>query len=498
MLGCMTNRPPAPTDPRPIPPVGTTAVCPDTRPAQPTGTACVGPGHDGATGIALPDVLPPVLAWLDTAGADHDDADRDPPAVAIEVANAVGRLAELDLDRLSDRQLLEVVATLGPVVDRVALTVALAFGRAETRDATIDLEGLLAGAWLSQTLRATGADRTTLACVGQVLPTLPRLHDAALVGIVSWSEVRPICLAAARLTMDDRRQLDLHLAADPAVLVDMTPAKVLALCDQVIAELHPQRLQRGESAEFTSQWVAFRPRFDGTGEIHGDLDAIAFTDIAGRVETLADQLPSPPDRPDEPRWRTRGQRQALALHALVTRDGPDRPGSAARLLISLDPGRDTGVLHHRRGQRAISAAQLARLLARSEIRTILTSGGIPLKVGRTRRYATPAQRDAAFALWGGCGWPGCDAPPVTCDLHHVHDFDDGGHTNDDNLVPLCAIHHHAVTHGHWALTSDPDRTIHVRRGRRHLTRTPVAVTRARAGPTRTSPARAGPVRTGPP
>lgn len=74
-------------------------------------------------------------------------------------------------------------------------------------------------------------------------------------------------------------------------------------------------------------------------------------------------------------------------------------------------------------------------------------GGIPLKVGRTRRYATQAQRDAAFALWGSCAWPGCEAPPLACDLHHVHDFERGGRTDDDNLVPLCGIHHHAITHG---------------------------------------------------
>jgi hypothetical protein len=477
----MTSHPPTPADPRPIPPAGTTSVRPNAQ-----------------DGLAAPDGLPPVLAWL--SGQDTPDGPGGPgaatPGVASQVAAAADGLAGLDLDRLSGRQLLDLVATLGPVADRVALTVALAFGRAEACDATIELEGLLAGAWLSQSLRTTGADRTTLACVGQVLPTLPHLCDAARSGLISWSEVRPICLAAARLTMDDRRQLDLQLVAEPAALPAMTPGELLALCDQVIDELHPKRLQRDEAAEFTSQWVAFRPRFDGTGQIHGDLDAVTFTDIADRVEGLADQLPSPPDRPDDPRWRSRGHRQALALHALVTRDGSDRPGTSAHMLVTLDSDRDAAILHHRRGARAMSAAQLARLLARAEIRTILTTGGIPLKVGRTRRYATPAQRDAAFALWGSCAWPGCDAPPAACDLHHVQAFDDDGPTDDDNLVPLCAIHHHAITHGHWTLTLDGDRTVHVRRGRHHLSRTPRAVTRARAGPRPT--ARAGPARDGPP
>lgn len=247
--------------------------------------------------------------------------------------------------------------------------------------------------------------------------------------------------------------------------------------------------------------MAFRPRLDGTGQVFGDL---AFGDVAGRVGQLADQLPSPPDRPDEPRWRSKGHRQALALHRLVAAEGDDRPGTSAQLLVTLDdsPSSSDGdpdsatderppraTLHHPRGARAMSPAQLLRLAALAEVRTIVTSGGVPLKVGRSRRRATRAQRHAAFVLWRGCAWPGCDAPPVACELHHVRGWDDRGRTDDTNLVPLCGVHHHAVTHGGWTFVLHPDRTVVVRRDRRRFRRVPPAVRahRTRAGPSATSP-----------
>lgn len=425
---------------------------------------------------------------LTTAPPPTAPADPRPGEVADEVGRAARWLAQLDLDGLGDRQLLALVEALAPVLDRLTITVALALGRAEAHDATIATDGLLPEAWLQLVTRRTGADRRTLLCAGQVLPTLPHLHDAAVAGEVSWSEVRVICLRVAGLPHDDRARVDRQLAADRDALRAMTPAEVLETLDHVVAELRPGDLQRAEQAEFAAQFVAFRPRLDGTGQVFGDLDSIAFSDVAGRVGQLADELPSPPGREDEPRWRSRGHRQALALHRLVAAEGEDRPGTSAQVLVTVEDGDDDrpprATLRHRRGSRAMSPAQLLRLAALAEVRTIVTSGGVPLRMGRRRRRATRTQRHAAFVLWRGCAWPGCEAPPVACELHHVRPWDPDGRTDDTNLVPLCAVHHHAVTHDGWTLTLHPDRTVEVRRGRRRGRRVPAAVRdhRVRAGP----------------
>lgn len=171
-------------------------------------------------------------------------ADPRPGEVADEIRRAATWLGDMDLDQLGDEQLLRLVESLAPVLDRLTITVALALGRAEARDATVDADGLLADAWLRMVCRRTGADRRTLLAAGQVLPTLPRLCEAAVAGEVSWSKVRVICLAAVRLSADDRRQLDLHLAADRHALAAMAPAEALELLDHVLAELHPAELER--------------------------------------------------------------------------------------------------------------------------------------------------------------------------------------------------------------------------------------------------------------
>lgn len=360
-------------------------------------------------------------------------ADPRPGEVADEIRRAATWLGDVDLDALGDGQLLQLVESLAPVLDRLTITVALALGRAEARDATVDADGLLADAWLRMVTRQTGADRRTLLRAGQVLPTLPNLCQAAEAGEISWSEVRAICLAAGRLSADDRRQLDLQLAADRHALAAMTPSEVLELLDHVLAELHPTDLEARETREFTSQFVAFRPRLDGTGQIFGDLDSVAFGDVAGRVGQLAEQLPQPPDRPDEPRWRSKGHRQALALHRLVAADADDRPGTSAQLLVTIeDPagtpadrgptdtsntiddtaeGPPRATLHHSRGARAMSPAQLLRLAALAEVRTVVTSGGVPLKVGRSRRRATRTQRNATPPSSSGAAAPGPAATP---------------------------------------------------------------------------------------
>jgi hypothetical protein len=82
--------------------------------------------------------------------------------------------------------------------------------------------------------------------------------------------------------------------------------------------------------------------------------------------------------------------------------------------------------------------------------------GVPLGLGRTARYATPAQRRALIVRDGGCVFPGCDAPASWCDAHHVDHWDHGGNTDLDNLALLCR-HHHGVTHRTgWRMTARPD------------------------------------------
>ena len=84
---------------------------------------------------------------------------------------------------------------------------------------------------------------------------------------------------------------------------------------------------------------------------------------------------------------------------------------------------------------AIPARILSRLACDAPLRAILLDPhGAVLHHGRSRRFATPAQKRALTVRDGGCIIPGCDIPPEWCDTHHLTPWRDGGLTDIDAQV----------------------------------------------------------------
>lgn len=63
----------------------------------------------------------------------------------------------------------------------------------------------------------------------------------------------------------------------------------------------------------------------------------------------------------------------------------------------------------------------------------------PLRLGRSRRLATPTQRIAVTARDLGCIV--CGAAPEYCQVHHIAWWSAGGSTDIENLCLVCATHH---------------------------------------------------------
>ena len=70
--------------------------------------------------------------------------------------------------------------------------------------------------------------------------------------------------------------------------------------------------------------------------------------------------------------------------------------------------------------------------------------GHVLYYGRDVRTATDAQYQALVVRDRHCRFPGCERRPAWCSAHHVQFWDHGGGTDIDNLVLLCAEHHHRL------------------------------------------------------
>lgn len=75
--------------------------------------------------------------------------------------------------------------------------------------------------------------------------------------------------------------------------------------------------------------------------------------------------------------------------------------------------------------------------------------GRPLYLGRQKRIATADQRLICFARDRGCTHPNCLEPGYHCEVHHAHEWADGGRTDADNLFFACGSDHGAVGRGEW-------------------------------------------------
>lgn len=77
--------------------------------------------------------------------------------------------------------------------------------------------------------------------------------------------------------------------------------------------------------------------------------------------------------------------------------------------------------------------------------------------GRITALETPArvfgahQRRAIAARDGHCVIPGCRVPATWCEVHHVQEWAQGGHTTTDNGVLLCWFHHRSLDTSGWRI-----------------------------------------------
>ena len=99
------------------------------------------------------------------------------------------------------------------------------------------------------------------------------------------------------------------------------------------------------------------------------------------------------------------------------------------------------------------------------VHTVVVRNGVVLhatgnlNLGRTARLANRAQRRALNALYATCAIPGCSVHYRYTKAHHVVFWDDGGSTDLDNLLPVCAHHHTLIHQQHWQLTLGPNRQL---------------------------------------
>jgi len=135
------------------------------------------------------------------------------------------------------------------------------------------------------------------------------------------------------------------------------------------------------------------------------------------------------------------------LRAQGSAAGSGTDGAGADAVVTLErPGGTLGAAAELDDGTPLPLSVLAQLACDAEItRIVFGSDGEPLDVGRAQRTYTGPQRRAVIARDRRCQYPGCGAPPVLGEVHHVQWWDrDCGRTSVGNGILLCAFHHHVI------------------------------------------------------
>ncbi len=119
----------------------------------------------------------------------------------------------------------------------------------------------------------------------------------------------------------------------------------------------------------------------------------------------------------------------IALSNYLGVEGPAPVGGVERL-CELDDGT------------VISPTQMIeQALAGHVRRLVFESPGVILDYGRKQRLFTGALREAVCARDRVCDHAGCEIPARQCEIDHMQEWDNGGHTSHRNGKARCSFHH---------------------------------------------------------
>jgi hypothetical protein len=236
-------------------------------------------------------------------------------------------------------------------------------------------------------------------------------------------------------------------------------------------ELDLAGIRDREAARHDKRYLKFTRLPDGMTRVHGLLDP----ESAAIVVPVFDAITSPrrggprfvdPDAVDRAERMSRDPRTTEQITAdsfvdLVrlgaaaddgTLLGTNRP-TVGLLVAARELATGVGAASLEGQSAPVSLQTAERHLCNSDIIPMLfAEDGEPLRLGRTRRTFSRAQRRALAARDGGCRFPGCTLPPSWTEAHHIREWlRDAGLTDIDNGILLCRFHHLLIHNNGWAI-----------------------------------------------
>ncbi len=335
---------------------------------------------------------------------------------------------------------------------------------------------------------------------GETLHDLPSLGTRLAGGEISPEHVDAATSAQRGLTDRERAAFSALGSELAEKAASSTPEVFRTHCqravDRIKADRGESRLDRQRRDSWVRTWV---DHATGMYHLSGQLDPIRGTTVVNALGTLTDRLVATAN--DDRRGaglgfapldggrveRDQYTAQALTMLAETTLAGSGRPSiTVIADAQTLAGGHHDHTVAETSDGVPVPPPTLARLCCNAVFRAIAVDPLTQrLDVGREHRLATAPQRAALRAMHSSCFVDQCSTPFDQCEVHHILEWEAGGPTDLDNLVPVCWRHHHLVHEGGWSIQHstttpwqlhlvDPDR-------RRHATGRPTRLDDWRAG-----------------
>ena len=419
-----------------------------------------------------------VLAGAVSAGAGSDDAGSDDAVPdggvfgVVGLGDSCGKAAGADASLASDTELLEAAAGLERARSLLDSAQGHVLAELEHRGVCDRDFGHTTAVWLANgTNSARHACRVRVKDARRASGWFALLDEAASAGRVTAGHVGLLCRVANprnRDALSEAQQRLIDLAREFSFDHWATLVRRLAAdLDQdggydPNEDLHANRLRLAANGDHTIEL---------TGRLVGDARCTVDQTLATVADELFARFRSDKSADPELDTPSRSTLLALALAEVCRRAGAvditssQSPRTEAVIVIEevQDPIRDAcaGGEDSRTVLRSPSGDMLpgsaAVLLADAVIQPLVVDADRnPLRLGRTRRLASPAQRAALAVRDGGCIFPGCDIPPGWCDVHHQPPWDNGGSTDTDSMALLCRHHHGVTQRNRWQMEPHPE------------------------------------------
>lgn len=309
--------------------------------------------------------------------------------------------------------------------------------------------------WARNELRLDAHETKVLTAAGETMRLLPEVGQAAREGRLHLGHLKSFTYGLRHVGADIMRESQPWLL-ETAVVCE--PTELHGVVRALREAVHPDELDKAWADGMDKQDIQVNALPTGWHVI-GFLD----TALGAKLRAVLDSLGAPRDADDE---RTPAECRTDALDELLTtviENGlPSDKGIRPHLTIIADLETVQTAVRPSPFHQAVQPAQLvgfgsiglqllSYLACNADVTPILTdgltTGDVPqakvLNVGRSHRLATLKQRRAVIARQGGeCAAPGCHGTHL--EMHHRHWWSDGGPTDIDELVGLCARCHQLV------------------------------------------------------